>query len=511
MRLLGSVAVLAVCCASTAEAQVTLNMLGRYATGSFDEGAQEIAAYSAADQRLFVTNAEANTVDVVSIADPASPTLEMSIDMSAYGDGVNSVAVHGGVLAVAVEADPSTDPGSIVFFDTAGAHLNTVEVGSLPDMVAFSPDGRYAVVANEGEPADDYSVDPEGSVSIIDLADGVDAASVATVSFNAFDGEPLPEGMHQGNPASSFSQNVEPEYVVVTPDSSAAYVIMQESNAIARIDLATATLDAVAGLGFVDRNEVPIDASNNDGGINIRTWPVFGMYQPDAAAIVETGAGAFLLTANEGDARDYDAYSEEERIADLTLDPDAFPNAAELQAEDQLGRLLATTAMGDDDGDGDHDRIFVYGGRSFSVWDDRGALVWDSGDAFERITAERLPDDFNSTNDENDSFDNRSDDKGPEPEGLTVGTVGDRTYAFIGLERIGGIMVYDVTDPTAPSFVEYTNTRDFSGDAEAGTAGDLAPEGLLFIPAEDSPNGAPLLVVTSEVSGSTVVFEVSQN
>jgi hypothetical protein len=135
-------------------------------------------------------------------------------------------------------------------------------------------------------------------------------------------------------------------------------------------------------------------------------------------------------------------------------------------------------------------------------------LRYDSGALFEQITAALLPTEFNSNNDENGSFDSRSDDKGPEPEGLTVGDVDGRTYAFIGLERIGGIMVFEVTDPEAPSFVQYLNNRDFSGDAEAGTAGDLGPEGLLFIPAGDSPTGAPLLVVTNEVSGSTTIYAV---
>jgi hypothetical protein len=230
------------------------------------------------------------------------------------------------------------------------------------------------------------------------------------------------------------------------------------------------------------------------------------MYQPDAIAAYSHQGTTYLVTANEGDARDYDAFSEEARVEDLTLDPDAYPDAATLQMEQHLGRLHVTTATGDTDGDGDIDQIYAYGARSFSIWADDGTLVYDSGDDFEQITAMRFPEEFNATNDENDTFDNRSDDKGPEPEGIVLGTVGTRTYAFIGLERIGGVMVYDVTDPRAPVFLDYVTSRDFAGDAEAGTAGDLGPEGLAYIPAADSPNGQNLLVVSNEISGSIAIF-----
>ncbi|BBO78383.1 hypothetical protein DSCW_58000 [Desulfosarcina widdelii] len=217
------------------------------------------------------------------------------------------------------------------------------------------------------------------------------------------------------------------------------------------------------------------------------------------------------MTANEGDARDYDTFAEEERVKNLDLDPDMFPDAETLQENEVLGRLTVTTAQGDLDGDGDYDERYSFGARSFSIFTPtkKGLrLVFDSGDQLEQLTAAALPFNFNSTNDENDSFDNRSDDKGPEPEGLTLGEIDGRTYLFLGLERVGGIMVYDITDPRDPEFVQYINNRDFSGDAEAGTAGDLAPEGLTFIPARKSPTGDNLLAVTNEVSGTTTVYKI---
>jgi hypothetical protein len=290
-------------------------------------------------------------------------------------------------------------------------------------------------------------------------------------------------------------------------------VTLQENNALAVVDVRKAKVTALVALGTKDHDTVAnaFDASNRDDAINILPWPVVGMYQPDAIASYRARGKTYLVTANEGDARDYDAFSEEERVADLVLDPTAYPNAQELQLDENLGRLNSTTATGDTDGDGDIDLIHAYGARSFSIWSAEGELVYDSGSDFERITADLIPDDFNSTNDENGSFDNRSDDKGPEPEAVAVGRVFGRSFAFIGLERVGGIMVYDVSNPVAPRFVQYINNRDFAGDAAAGTAGDLGPEGVLFIPRSKSPIKAPLLVVTNEISGTTTLYAVRRD
>ena len=251
-----------------------------------------------------------------------------------------------------------------------------------------------------------------------------------------------------------------------------------------------------------------MDASDRDGVINIANWPVQGMYLPDAIATFRKGPSTYFMTANEGDSRDYAAYAEETRVGSVTLDPTAFPNAAALKASSALGRLKITKSKGDTDGDGDYDQLYSFGARSFSIWKDDGTLVYDSGDDLEQLTAAALPGAFNSTNDANASFDTRSDDKGPEPESLAVAKVRGRQLAFIGLERIGGIAMYDVTDPTAPSFVQYINSRDFSVGATTGLAGELGPEGLLVIAEDDSPTGNTLVVTASELSGTTALFEL---
>lgn len=492
---------------------VELRPLGSYATGLFAEGGAEIAAHDPFHQRLFVVNGGHKVIDVLDISDPASPWRVASIDVTPWGHAANSVAVHHGLVAAAVENVDKQAPGAAVFFDTHGRYLKHVTVGALPDMITFSPDGRWVLVANEGEPSDDYLVDPEGSVSVIDLRRGVTRlrqSDVRTAGFAAFGGPALPPGVRVYGPGSSAAQDFEPEYVTVSDDSRTAWVTLQENNAVATVDVRRARVTAVRALGTKDHS-LPgqgLDPSDRDGGVHVGPWPAQGMYLPDSIAHYRAGGHTYLVTANEGDSRDYGAFSEEVRVKDAVLDPTAFPNAAELQQNANLGRLKLSSVGADPDGDGDFDRLFSFGARSFSIWTTDGRLVFDSGDAIETLTAAAYPADFNSDNEANGSFDSRSDDKGPEPEGLALGRVCGRTYAFVGLERLGGVVVFDVSDPRHPDFVQYLNTRDFAGSAPAGTAGDLGPEGLLFIDAWDSPTGRPLLVTANEISGTTRLFEL---
>ncbi|MBD2315171.1 choice-of-anchor I family protein [Desertifilum sp. FACHB-1129] len=882
---------------------IELSVLGTYATGVYNQGAAEIPAYDPVTQRLFVVNANSATVDIIDASNPSNLSLIKSIDIPALASGfgdANSVAVNNGIVAVAVENENKQAPGSVVFFDTDGNALKIVQVGALPDMLTFTPDGTKVLVANEGEPNDDYTVDPEGSVSIINIANGVANATVTTADFRAFNArreELIASGVRIFGPNATVAQDVEPEYIAVTSDSKTAFIALQENNAIARLDLttgqitdifplgykdhsaqlslntyffaeeslpvldtvagrdirlggfsalyyegkdattqnlkfvtvsdrglgntqdaqgnriflipdfqpalvrfeltpngtleiteqiglkrpdgtpltvipnlpgrdpdlpavdpqgnpippdplgidaegvviapdgtfwivdeyrpsiyhfaadgtlieryvpeglpsevgtpalpadyakrrpnrgfeavayedgkiyafmqsplqnpvstATATIrilefdvatktttgeylyiqedvgnaandpsdkigDAVAlgngqflvierdsgfgqtsqkkvfrinlneatnlqtlpstvleagetfdsltpaqlatknikpvpkeiyadltalgydftdkpeGLALIDEGTIAVlndndfgdnptirtglgiirnlnvnnglDASDRDGGINIRNWPIFGMYQPDAIAVYERNGQTFIVTANEGDARAYSGFNEEVRVGQLTLNPEFFPDAAALKLNSALGRLRVTNALGDTNGNGQYEELYAFGGRSFSIFRVTATglqLVYDSGNDFERITAELIPNYFNSTNSENNSFDTRSDDKGPEPEGVVLGTVGDRTFAFIGLERVGGVMTYDITDPFNPLFVQYINNRDFTGNAVAGTAKDLGPEGLIFIPGSDSPIANPLLAVANEISGTTTLFEIT--
>ncbi|UBU09321.1 choice-of-anchor I family protein [Nonomuraea gerenzanensis] len=483
-----------------------LSLLGRYSAGAVGAGAAEITAYDAKTRRVFVVNAEQGTVDVLDLRDPRAPRKVATLATP----GANSVAVHDSLVAVAQQAADKTAAGSVAFFDArTGAKKRQVTVGALPDMLTFTADGRQVVVANEGEAAS-YCAgavnDPEGSVSVIDVRRG----TVRTAGFRAWNGKEdalRARGVRISGPGASAAQDLEPEYI--TTANGTAWVTLQENNALAVVDLARATVRDIVPLGLKDHAEpaAALDASDRDGRIDIRPHPVKGVYMPDAIAHFRERGRTYLVTANEGDSRDWDCHSDEVRVKDAELSPSAFPDAAALKQDAALGRL---TVLADSpkDAEGRYTELRAFGGRSISVRAADGTLVWDSGSELEQLVARELPAQFNADNEENGSFDSRSDNKGPEPEGVTVGEVRGRTYAFAGLERVGGVVAYDLSDPRRPRLAGYVNTRDFAGDVEAGTAGDVGPEGVLFIDAHDSPTRTPLLVVGNEVSGTTAVYEL---
>ena len=680
------------------------------------------------------------------MADPTSPAVTSSVDVAADVaanvtseeplelGGVNSVDVYDDYMAVAIEADPKQDDGYVAFYSVAGgspSFVSAVKAGALPDKVGFSPDGNYAVVANEGEPSDDYSNDPEGTITVIDVSGGFQSPTVATADFTAFnDGgtktltgpvrispkataaqseAPAPStpwineihydnegtdsgefvefaapagfdttgyrfqlingnggapyagntldnlnkttsggldlyvvnrpanGIQNGSPdgvaligpgtdvasqdddtcdmllsyegvinnatgicagvsstemdvvegsstpvghsvqltgtgdgfsdfswvaaantngtintgqtyevpsVASFTpitvaQDLEPEFVAFSADGGTAYATLQENNAVAVIDLATAEVTEVFGLGFKDYslpgNE--IDASDKDDRVNIRNWSVFGTYQPDGFDAYEVNGTTYLVTANEGDGREYESdsgdYIDEIRIKDLVATQFTDELKEKLgtgfQDNENLGRLLVMTDLGlvdpescsslpvtgqpidsnENAVDGCvYENLYSYGARSFTIWNmDTGRPVFDSGSDFEVITAQQLGSSFNASNDENDG-DSRSDAKGPEPEAVEIAVINDNTFAFIALERVGGVMVYNITNPQSAEFVQYINPRDFNADnaaVEANLAGPLGPEDIKFI----TQDGEMYLLVSNEVSGTLSVYSVT--
>ncbi|MEN9419663.1 MAG: hypothetical protein RI988_3284 [Pseudomonadota bacterium] len=503
---------------------LSLEKIGGFNGGAV--GAAEITAYDATTQRLFVVNGANGTVDVLDLKDPRNPSRVGTISVSALGASANSVAVHDGLVAVAIEASPKTNPGVVAFYDARDLRLlSQVSVGALPDMLVFTPDGLTVLVANEGEPSG-YGVagaaDPEGSVSVITVNRG-GAPTVRTADFRAFNGretELRAQGVRIFGPGATVAQDLEPEYIALSEDGRTAYVTLQENNAVAVVDVATARVLDVRGLGFKDHNVAGagLDASDEDGGTNtnsgtpaikIRPYPVKGMYLPDAIAAYTVDGQTYLVTANEGDARaDWPGFNEETRVrAHCTagLDPSVFPDAANLILDSNLGRLRITASPNGSvtgkNAAGQCTELYAFGARSFSIWNAGVARVYDSGDQLEQRTQALANVKFNASHD-NDTLDSRSPSKGPEPEGVVLGRIGTKTYAFIGLERVGGVMVYDVTDPRALAYVTYLNTRN-------GTSGDTGPEGLAFVPAGKSPNGKPLLIVGNEVSGTTAIFQVN--
>ena len=506
--------------------------------------ASEIPAFDPVSKRLYVVAAStvdivaASTVDIYVVSNTGALT-KPSVGLQQLTPGFtpasgtaapNSVAIKNGIVAVAYEVKGSGGThqrGRVSFFNAAdGVFINSVEVGFLPDMLTFTADGKKVLVANEGEPNENYSFDPEGSVSVIDLTNGAATATVQEANFNAFNSQLATlrtQGLRVIGTNATLSQDVEPEYIAIAPDGLTATITLQEANAIATLNIATATITGIKPLGLKNHNLTGngIDASDRDvngtspggGTINIKNVPVFGMYQPDAIASFAANGQTYYITANEGDSRvrptsgtaipstpEGAIYNEEARVGDTAyiLDPIAFPNAADLKKPENLGRLTVSNKTGDIDGDGDFDQIHAFGSRSFTIWDATGNLVYDSGDQLEKLTAQFNPTGFNSDGVPNAGFDTRSDNKGPEPEGVTVGTINGRTYAFIGLERVGDVIVYDITNPVSPTFVQYVNPAE-----------DRGVEGLVFVSAADSPTGKPLVITANETSNTVSVFETA--
>lgn len=463
-------------------------------------GASEISAFDYLTKKLFVVNVESNQLSVFNISNLSTPIQEDPIALSAFGTP-NSVAVFEGKLAIAVEAQVKQNPGQILLYNTSDLSLiSQFTVGALPDMVTFSKDGSLIISANEGEPNNDYTNDPMGTISIIDLSSNI----TTTLDFSSFNSQQATlenQGFRVFGLNATLAQDIEPEYVTVSDDSQTAWVSLQENNAMAKVNLLTKTIEGIYPLGFKDYNSVgnEIDASDKDNVKELKAWNVKGMYQPDGITYANINGTDYVFSANEGDSRDYDGFSEEERVKDLILDETAFPASEDFQNDTNLGRLKITSTLGDLDNDGDYEELYSYGARSFSVWSANGNLLFDSGNDIATRVLMNTPDRFNYDW-EDDATDKRSDDKGAEPESVEILNIANERYIlFVGLERNCQVMVYDVTNPTAPQFLSILSH-----------AGDLAPEGLLIIPAEKSPTGKDVLVVSNEDSGTVSFYENQQ-
>jgi hypothetical protein len=557
-----------------------LSLVDSYFSGSeFATSSAEIVSYDQCSDRLYVVNSQAASIDVLALnADSSAPnkvgTIDLSLAAAAAGieiGAANSVSAKQGLVAVAIEAAVKQNPGLIALYRSDDLSLlATYPAGALPDMVALSSDGQTILTANEGEPNGDYSIYPEGSITVVDISQGyVEKAQVKQVSFASFNvGESrhseLSASIRTAGPAgTSVAQDLEPEYMALNFDNTKAYVALQENNAMAIIDIATARVDSIKGLGEKSWNTASgnmLDASNKDNGVGefASYEQLVGLYMPDTIASFSVDGASYIISANEGDGREYiypatqqacdaaghswdgdeyevggddeDAtkyanetddcisFTDEQRgknIVDLV--DAAHPLKAALDDNDQLKRIKI---VADKESYSAEDNIVIFGGRSFSIWNSQAELVFDSGDDIAQKVYAIDSVNFNVTNDNNDpveTADNRSDDKGTEPEAVEVAEINGKQYAFIGLERQGGIIVYDVTVPTAPVYQSYINNRDFSepvctlvdeGDCDNGVynpaAGDLGPESIDYF----TRAGKHFIAVGNEVSGTTTVYEI---
>ena len=528
-------------------AALNLTQIARYSAGQYnvDGGVMEIVAYNQATEWAYAINGQSGKLAAIPLAGlTAGAHVEeltgTEIDVKAlveaedgtfqYGD-MTSVAISpdSTTLAAALQAQGSNDAGRVALFtceeDGSLTLEALVETGAQPDMVTFAGDG-VVLTADEGEPREGYGeniADPKGSVTVVD----VESQESTVVDFTAFDSQrdQLAEAGIVLKKGSTPSVDLEPEYIAVS--GGKAYVTLQENNAIAVLDIDSQTFDGVYSAGFEDHSTTAIDLDKKDDAYDPQTYEsLLGIRMPDGIAAFTVEGTTYLVTANEGDAREWGDedqgtfyISEDER--DFGEEGVTSPTGAITAENSGLEGKVVFFKTEDFDGL-DPEKDYVFGGRSFTVFQvtqDGLAEVFTSGDDFEALTAQYVPEYFNASND-NAVLDDRSGKKGPEAESVTVGTVDGKTYAFVALERTGGVMVYDVTDPEAITFVNYVNTRDFgtivegSEEYEDGeldkwvTGGDVAPEGLLFLDAASSPNGEPLLLAACEVSGTVAVYQL---
>ena len=251
-------------------------------------GAAEITTFDPLTNRLFaVNNGTTNKIDVIDMANPATIKLINSISMQPYGGFVNSVDVKNGMLAAAIESKNKQAPGKVVVFNTNTLkEIASINVGSLPDHVVFSSDGKFILTANEGEPNDAYTTDPAGTVSIINVENKFTVTTFDFAGLTSQLSALSAGGFRVFGPGKNFVNDIEPEYITVSNDSKTAWVTLQENNAIAEIDILSATIKKIMPLGFKDYSAPgnAFDLSDRDGAVAFKNAPVFGTYMPDAIA-----------------------------------------------------------------------------------------------------------------------------------------------------------------------------------------------------------------------------------
>ena len=488
--------------------------LSSYSVGrtNADGGVAEIVSYNKEDKVFYLVSGVTQSIDLVKINSDGSTECKKRINIGDVlkGQDINvgdmtsvSYSNEKNLLAVAVQDKDYKNNGHIVILDKEGNYKESFECGVQPDMVTFTKDGKYIISADEGEPREGYvnGIDPKGSVTIID----VENKSTNKVEFNINRVEALNNGVllkKDSNPA----EDLEPEYIAVSDDNKTAFVSLQENNAIASIDIESGKINYVKGLGFIDHslpgNEIDaVRGKGKNAKIDIKNDNFLGTLMPDGIAFLSKNGRDFILTANEGDAREWKNYK---NTNSKKFDKKNADKKTEYLDPEKTDGLV-------------EGRIHLLGGRSFSIYDASDlTLVYNSGSDFEKITARIFPDFFNTSNDEDkgiDELDARSNKKGPEAENIAVLNIKDKTYAIVGLERISGIMIYDITDPSNPVYKDYFNNRIFiksvNDKEEIGLEkrGNIGPEGLCAIEAKDSPTGKPIVLVANEFSGTVQVIE----
>lgn len=502
------------------------------------EGSGEIATFHPGSKRIFATNGIKNSIDIFDISNVAAPKKVGSLSLSPYGNDVTSVAAGRDVVVAAVLVSekfsatgaPSTPNGKLVVFDTNGKVLSSPDIlGVLPDSVTFAPNGTTALVAIEGQPVcakddpattakedTDYlkASDPEGGVSIVDLTNPA-APVVKFAGFKQFNvAQMKAKGIAVSSVVNNVAKDFEPEFITAV-DNKYAYVTIQEANAIGKLDIEAASFESVTRAFESKLSVIARDTSDRDSGAGPRNYAnVVGASQPDAIASFKVGSGHYFVTANEGDAREYTCLNDDLRGSSLKVDSRRFPNWSTLSASAALGRAKVNPTIGDRDGDGDIDTIHLRGSNSMTMYRN-GIALWDSGELLDQIQIKafgvaNINGSHSYSSDKstmNYVGQDRSDDKGSEPEGVAVGMVGNTRVAILGLERMTALAVFDITQPRSPVFQEWLQMLP----AKATPAKDVkhwSPEGIVFVSADKSPSGKALIITSYELSGSISIHQI---
>ena len=502
------------------------------------EGSGEIATFHPGSKRIFATNGIKNSIDIFDISNVAAPKKVGSLSLSPYGNDVTSVAAGRDVVVAAVlvtetfsaTGAPSTPNGKLVVFDTNGKVLSSPDIlGVLPDSVTFAPNGTTALVAIEGQPVcakddpattakedTDYSKasDPEGGVSIVDLTNPA-APVVKFAGFKQFNvAQMKAKGIAVSSVVNNVAKDFEPEFITAV-DNKYAYVTIQEANAIGKLDIEAASFESVTRAFESKLSVIARDTSDRDSGAGLRNYAnVVGASQPDAIASFKVGSGHYFVTANEGDAREYTCLNDDQRGSSLKVDSRRFPNWSTLSASAALGRAKVNPTIGDRDGDGDIDTIHLRGSNSMTMYRN-GIALWDSGELLDQIQIKAFGvaniNGSHSLSSDKSTMNyvgqDRSDDKGSEPEGVAVGMVGNTRVAILGLERMTALAVFDITQPRSPVFQEWLQMLP----AKATPAKDVkhwSPEGIVFVSADKSPSGKALIITSYELSGSISIHQI---
>ena len=502
------------------------------------EGSGEIATFHPGSKRIFATNGVKNAIDIFDISNVAAPKKVGSLSLSPYGNDVTSVAAGRDVVVAAVlvtetfsaTGAPSTPNGKLVVFDTNGKVLSSPDIlGVLPDSVTFAPNGTTALVAIEGQPVcakddpattakedTDYlkASDPEGGVSIVDLTNPA-APVVKFAGFKQFNvAQMKAKGIAVSSVVNNVAKDFEPEFITAV-DNKYAYVTIQEANAIGKLDIEAASFESVTRAFESKLSVTARDTSDRDSGAGPRNYAnVVGASQPDAIASFKVGSGHYFVTANEGDAREYTCLNDDLRGSSLKVDSRRFPNWSTLSASAALGRAKVNPTIGDRDGDGDIDTIHLRGSNSMTMYRN-GIALWDSGELLDQIQIKAFGvaniNGSHSLSSDKSTMNyvgqDRSDDKGSEPEGVAVGMVGNTRVAILGLERMTALAVFDITQPRSPVFQEWLQMLP----AKATPAKDVkhwSPEGIVFVSADKSPSGKALIITSYELSGSISIHQI---